>query len=96
MSKRRRTRPRTPSTWAEGDGRTPALLTLLNMHECRHTFASLLIEAGANPKAIQEVMGHSKIQTTFDIHGHLLPGSHGDVRARMDACLAKEPPAATA
>lgn len=37
------------------------------MHECRRTFASLLIESGANPKAIQEVMGHSKIQPTFDV-----------------------------
>ena len=33
-------------------------------------------------------MGHSKIQTTFDIYGHLLPGSHDDVRERMDAYLA--------
>ena len=28
----------------------------------------------ATPKAIQEFMGHSKIQTTFDTYGHLLPG----------------------
>jgi integrase len=73
---------------AEEEGREPELLTLLTMHECRHTFASLLIDTGANPKAIQEVMGHSKIQTTFDVYGHLLPGSHDDVRARMDAYLA--------
>lgn len=73
---------------AEAEGREPDLLTLLTLHECRHTFASLLIDTGANPKAIQEVMGHSKIQTTFDVYGHLLPGSHDDVRARMDAYLA--------
>jgi len=73
---------------AEREDRAPDLLTLLTMHECRHTFASVLIETGANPKAIQEVMGHSKIQTTFDIYGHLLPGSYDDVRARMDAFLA--------
>lgn len=73
---------------AEEEGRAPDLLTLLTMHECRHTFASILIETGANPKAIQEVMGHSKIQTTFDVYGHLLPGSYDDVRARMDAFLA--------
>ena len=72
---------------AEKDGRPPNLLTLLTLHECRHTFASILIETGANPKAIQEVMGHSKIQTTFDVYGHLLPGSYDDVRARMDAYL---------
>jgi integrase len=73
---------------AEAEGREPELLTLMTMHECRHTFASLLIDTGANPKAIQEVMGHSKIQTTFDVYGHLLPGSYDDVRARMDAYLA--------
>jgi integrase len=63
---------------AAEQGREPELLTLLTMHECRHTFASLLIETGANPKAIQEVMGHSKIQTTLDVYGHLLPGSYDD------------------
>ncbi|MEO8093065.1 MAG: tyrosine-type recombinase/integrase, partial [bacterium] len=35
----------------------------ITLHECRHTFASLLIDSGANPKAVQEFMGHSKIQT---------------------------------
>ncbi|MBS1677927.1 MAG: site-specific integrase [Actinobacteria bacterium] len=72
---------------AEEEGRPADLLTILTMHECRHTFASILIDTGANPKAIQEVMGHSKIQTTFDVYGHLLPGSYDDVRARMDAYL---------
>jgi hypothetical protein len=32
-------------------------------------------------------MGHSRIQTTFDTYGHLLPGSHDEVRVRMDAYL---------
>lgn len=73
---------------AEPEERSPSLVTLLTLHECRHTFASLLIDTGANPKAIQVVMGHSKIQTTFDVYGHLLPGSYDDVRARMDAYLA--------
>jgi integrase len=59
----------------------------ITLHECRHTFASLLIDAGANPKAIQQFMGHSKIQTTFDVYGHLLPGSHDEVRERMDSYL---------
>jgi integrase len=46
-----------------------------------------LIDAGANPKAVQEFMGHSKIQTTFDVYGHLFPGSRDEVRERMDAYL---------
>jgi len=46
------------------------------------------LRPGANPKAIQEVLGHSKIQTNFDVYGHLLPDSYDDVRTRMDAFLA--------
>lgn len=35
----------------------PPALRPRTLHECRHTFASLLIDAGVNPKAIQEFMG---------------------------------------
>ncbi len=80
---------------AAEEEREPELLAPITLHECRHTFASLLIDAGANPKAIQTFMGHSKIQTTFDTYGHLLPGSHDEVRERMDAYLAKEPMASS-
>lgn len=34
-------------------------------HECRHAFAPLLIDAGVNPKALQEFMGHATIEETF-------------------------------
>jgi integrase len=70
----------------EREGDAPDLLKPITLHECRHTFASLLIDAGANP-AIQQFMGHSKIQTTFDVYGHLLPGGHDEVRERMDGYL---------
>lgn len=72
---------------ADRERRESALLVPISLHLCRHTFASLMIDAGANPKAIQEFMGHSKIQTTFDVYGHLLPGSRDEVRERMDAYL---------
>jgi integrase len=81
---------------AERERREPEPLVPISLHLCRHTFASLLIDAGANPKAIQEFMGHSKIQTTFDVYGHLLPGGRDEVRERMDAYLRRngEPPLA--
>jgi integrase len=59
----------------------------IGFHEARHTFASLLIDAGANPKAVQTFMGHSSISITFDVYGHLMPGSRDEVRERMDAYL---------
>ena len=75
-------RKRATKAWGDAE------LAPITLHECRHTFASLLIDAGANPKAIQEYMGHSRIQTTFDTYGHLMPGSRDEVRERMDAYLA--------
>jgi integrase len=73
---------------AEEEGRKPQLLKPLTLHGARHTFASMAIDAGiTNAKAIQDAMGHSKIQTTYDLYGHLLPGSRDEMRERMDAYL---------
>ncbi len=43
--------------------------------QCRHTFASLLIASGENPKAVQEFMGHSTITITFDLYGTCSPAA---------------------
>jgi integrase len=59
----------------------------LGLHEARHTFASILIAAGANAKAISTFMGHGSISITFDRYGHLMPGSEAEVRGLMDAYL---------
>ena len=37
----------------------------------RHVAASQWIEMGVQPKKLQELMGHSSIQMTMDIYGHL-------------------------
>jgi integrase len=67
----------------------------LKLHEGRHTFASLLIAAGANAKAITTYMGHSSIQVTFDRYGHLMPGSEAEVAGLLDTYLSASasPPA---
>ncbi|HEX4305308.1 MAG TPA: site-specific integrase [Solirubrobacterales bacterium] len=62
-------------------------LKAITLHECRHTFASLLIHAGVNAKAIQTFMGHATIQMTFDQYGHLMPGSRDQARELVDAYL---------
>lgn len=64
-------------------------LDRITLHECRHTFASLLIAAGANPKAVQTYMGHASITITLDLYGHLLPGSELEVAGLLDNFLEK-------
>jgi hypothetical protein len=44
----------------------------------RHTFASVLIAAGVNAKAITTYMGRASIQTMYDLYGKLMPGSESD------------------
>lgn len=78
------TRNRAIEAWEAAE----PVLAPITLHECRHTFASTLIDSGiTNAKAIQDAMGHSSIQVTFDLYGHLLPGSRDEVRERVDAYL---------
>ncbi len=50
-------------------------------HAFRHAAASLFIEQEFTPKRVQVVMGHSSIQITYDIYGHLFPSPEDDARA---------------
>jgi integrase len=43
------------------------------LHALRHAAASLFIQEGFSPKRVQRLMGHSSIQVTFDVYGHLFP-----------------------
>lgn len=42
----------------------------LNFHALRHTFASLMIDSGANVKAVSMLLGHSDISTTMNLYVH--------------------------
>lgn len=66
-----------------------ARLRPTTLHECRHTFASLMIVAGVNPKALQTFMGHASITVTLDRYGHLFPGSEEQAAVRLDAHRAR-------
>ena len=40
-------------------------------HDLRHTYASLMIAAGVNPKRLSVWMGHTTVSLTMDRYGHL-------------------------
>jgi integrase len=42
-------------------------------HGLRHFYASLMIEKGIAPMRLQALLGHSKIEITMNIYGHLFP-----------------------
>lgn len=59
-------------------------IRVLNFHYIRHTYASLLLSNGESPVYVKEQLGHSKIGTTVDIYGHLIPSSNREAVNRLD------------
>lgn len=61
----------------------------IGLHECRHTYASFMIAAGVNAKAISTYLGHASIAITMDRYGHLMPGAEHEAAGMLDAYLAR-------
>jgi integrase len=81
------TRPFDPVAVGVRAGAAWKKLAPLTMHQARHTFASLMIAAGVNAKALSTFMGHASITITLDRYGHLFPGSEDEAAALLDTYL---------
>jgi integrase len=56
----------------------------VNAHQLRHTAVSLLIDDGANPRAIQSFVGHSDVRMTLGTYGHLFDYGGDALAASME------------
>ncbi|MHB8470002.1 MAG: tyrosine-type recombinase/integrase [Gaiellaceae bacterium] len=59
----------------------------IGLHECRHTFVTLMFNAGVRLEEIGDFVGHSSTYMV-DRYRHLLPTSAVDSAAKLDAFLA--------
>jgi integrase len=57
----------------------------VHTHLLRHACASLLIDSGANPRQVQQYLGHSDIGTTLGTYAHLFDSAGTDLADRMEA-----------
>lgn len=53
-------------------------------HSLRHTFASLLLQAGESPVYVQRQLGHASIKMTVDTYGKWLPMGNPAAVDRLD------------
>ncbi|MET7761914.1 site-specific integrase [Streptomyces sp. NPDC005393] len=61
------------------------------MHALRHFYASALLDAGENIKAVSEYMGHSDPALTLRVYAHLMPESRERARRAIDAVFQRVP-----
>ena len=53
----------------------------IRLHDLRHTWATLALQAGINPKVVQERIGHASVAITLDLYTHVDRAQH-DAAAR--------------
>ncbi|MBY8881973.1 tyrosine-type recombinase/integrase [Actinacidiphila acidipaludis] len=66
-------------------GEDPAAAREHGMHALRHFYASVLLEAGENVKAVSEYLGHADPAMTLRVYAHLMPSSRERTRKAIDA-----------
>lgn len=69
--------------------RKRAKLRSIGLHALRHTYASLLINAGENLKYVSRQLGHASIQITADLYGHLFKETSTAAMRRLNARIPK-------
>lgn len=83
--------PKTGSGWLDqAQGRIPVgeRPPRVTAHALRHTAASLAISAGATPKAVQLMLGHSSAAMTLDTYADLFEDDLDRVADRLEAARA--------
>ena len=57
------------------------------LHGLRHTYITSALMADKNIKVVSELAGHSSIQITLDVYGHVLPGKGRDIAESQEQRL---------
>ena len=67
----------------------PMIINTFTPHELRHTFCTIMFEAGVDAMTAKEQMGHADIQTTLSIYTHLSAQHKENQVNKLDTFLEK-------
>lgn len=59
----------------------------IRIYDLRHTCATMLLEAGTNPKIVSERLGHASTTLTLDTYSHVLPDMQRAATDQIEAIL---------
>ena len=68
------------------DNRLPSI----RFHDLRHSNATALIQAGVNPRVVQQRLGHSDVNITLNTYTHVLPEMDMDAAEKLDCIMLKK------
>jgi integrase/predicted RNA-binding Zn-ribbon protein involved in translation (DUF1610 family) len=82
-------RPLVPWTVSKafGDHGRAALLPAIPLHGLRHTYATLALASGINPRIVSARLGHATVALTLDVYSHVLPQADREAAERIAALL---------
>jgi integrase len=63
------------------------------LHDLRHTYATLLYAQDTHPRAVQELMGHSRLEMTMDLYTGSVSAVLENAAARLDGVFLERPAA---
>jgi integrase len=58
-------------------------LPRIRLHDLRHTWATLALQAGIHPKIVSERLGHANITITLDTYSHVTPTMQAEAAATV-------------
>jgi integrase len=67
----------------------------IRLHDLRHTWATLALQAGVNPKIVQERIGHASVAITLDLYTHVDRAQHDAAARAVTALFWAEPETGT-
>lgn len=62
-------------------------LPKIRLHDLRHSNATALIQAGVNPRVVQQRLGHADVNITLNTYTHVLPEMDIEAAEKLDSMI---------
>lgn len=62
-------------------------LPTIRLHDLRHGWATMALQAGLNPRVVSDRLGHSTVAFTLDVYSSVTPGLQEDAAQRVAALV---------
>lgn len=72
------------------DAAVPRRSPQIRLHDLRHTWATLALQASAHVKVVSEILGHTSVSITLDAYSHVIPGMAEDATSKVATLVFRE------